>query len=100
RHGDAAGVCAAVSPTSRRRQAEFGADRLRLKPASCEATIGRLLDSPGGPRLRSLGSARIVSVERHGDRADVRIVGFDRPTEVVKQGKTWLIDASPAAEKD
>jgi hypothetical protein len=99
-HADAAGVCAAVSPATRRREAEFGADRLRLKPPSCEATIRTLLSGAAGPRLRGLGQAKIVSVARHDDRAEVRIVGFDRPTEVVREGNSWLIDAAPTGEAD
>jgi hypothetical protein len=99
-HGDAAGICAAVSPKTREKEAEFGADRLRIKPASCRATIDRLMASVAGPRLRGLGKARIVSVVRHGDRAEVRIDGFDRPTDVVREGRSWLIDAAPTGEKD
>jgi hypothetical protein len=98
--GDAGGACATFTPETRDKLAQFGGEQLKLKGDSCAATIGALLRSPGGARLRRLGTAKIVRVQRNGDRAQVRIAGVDGPTELVRDGGRWLISSEPSGETD
>jgi len=99
--GDARGACAQMTPESRERLGEVGAEALELHGRSCPATIRRILASPGGPRLRAVSrSARITALEREEGAVRVRVTGVGTPVELVRDGGAWLIRSEPAMEPD
>jgi hypothetical protein len=100
-HGDAAAACREFTAESREKLAEFGEEHLKVRPGSCRRVVAKLLRAPAGAGLHRLGSARVTAVKLHGDDAEVRVAGLDRPTDVVREPDgAWRIRTQPSGETD
>jgi hypothetical protein len=93
-------ACEELTGESQDKLAEFGTDALKLRGHSCAATFQALFDSAAGPRLKTLGHARITRVSRAGDHTEISVRGVARPVEVVRDAGHWRIRNEPLLEKD
>jgi hypothetical protein len=93
-------ACRQLTRRSRSELAEVGERTLRIRPASCSATVDRLFRSQAASSLRRLSHAKVTRSRLDGKEAVITVEGVPSPFRVVREDGDWRIRSSPAVEAD
>jgi hypothetical protein len=97
---DAPATCAHLTRKSREKLAEFGKDKLRIRHASCAATLRTLFRSQYGGPKGGHRRHRVRAVTIHGRIATAKVQNVERPMRLERAAGHWLIDSEPTGETD
>jgi hypothetical protein len=97
---DAPGTCFHLTEKSREKLAEFGKDKLRIRHASCAATLRALFRSRYGGPKGGHRRHRVRTVTIHGRIATAKVQNVEGPMRLERAAGHWLIDSEPTGETD
>jgi putative lumazine-binding protein len=95
---DAPGTCAHLTKKSREKLAEFGKDKLKLRHASCAATLRALFRSRYGGPKGGHRRHRVRAVTIHGRIATAKVQNVEGQMRLERAAGRWLIDSEPTGE--
>lgn len=88
---DFAEACDLAHPDLRQTFVRFGAERLELQRASCEAVLERLADVNGDRLVRLQGEVEVESVEIDEDTARMQLSTEGQAATARRMGSGWRV---------